>query len=322
MIRLPVLSRVSGAIASGFESYRFLRNHSPDALLLYGLPTVGVQSLLAAQKFDIPVLFRSIDVLNQLVPWRALVPATRMLERYVYRRVDAIVPVTLHLKNHILEYGVPESRIRVLPSGVDTTMFLPGPRNIGLLRNWGIGANDPVILFMGTIYRFSGLDRIINDFPRLLSRRPAARLLIVGCGEDEERLKTMAAAAGLSANVIFGGLQPYSALPEIIRSSDICINPFEVNGITRDILPTKLFQYLGCAKPVVATKLPGTLPFLSGEEHGMVYSPPDTFVDRIGELLDSPALCKQLGERGREVTTTNYQWRRIAETMVSWLKEL
>ena len=32
MIRFPVLSRVSGAIASGLESYRFLRNHSPDAV--------------------------------------------------------------------------------------------------------------------------------------------------------------------------------------------------------------------------------------------------------------------------------------------------
>ena len=142
------------------------------------------------------------------------------------------------------------------------------------------------------------------------------------CGEDEERLKTLAAAGTLSRNVIFGGLQPYAALPEIIRSSDICINPFELNGITRDILPTKLFQYLACARPVVATELAGTIPFLSGEEQGMVYSPPDTFVDRVGDLLDSPSLCKQLGDRGREVTTQNFEWRRIAETMVSWLNEL
>jgi glycosyltransferase involved in cell wall biosynthesis len=322
MIRLPVLSRMSGAIASGLESYRFLRDHSPDAVLLYGLPTVGVQALLAAEKFDVPVLFRSIDVLNQLVPWRMLVPPTMLLERYIYRRVDAIASVTLHLKNHILTYGVPESKIRVLPSGVDTGMFGPGPRNCELLRTWGIGAQDPVILFMGTMYKFSGLDRIIHDFPRLLSRHPAARLLIVGCGEDEERLKTLTVGAGLSSNVIFGGLQPYAALPDIIRSCDICINPFELNGITRDILPTKLFQYLACARPVVATELPGTIPFLAGEEEGMVYSPLETFVDRVGDLLDDPALCRKLGESARNVITQKYEWQQIAETMVSWLKEL
>ena len=322
MIRLPVLSRLSGAITSGLESYRFLRDHSPDTVLLYGLPTVGVQALLAARQFDVPVLFRSIDVLNQLVPWRVLVPPTRILERYVYRRVNAIVPVTLHLKNHILTYGVPESKIRVLPSGVDTDLFSPGPRNPGLLRGWGIGENDPVILFMGTIYRFSGLDSIINDFPRLLARYPLARLLIVGRGEDEESLKTLAASRGLSQNVVFGGLQPYSALPDIIRSSDVCINPFELNSVTRDILPTKLFQYLACGKPVVATELPGTVPFLGGEEHGMVYASVDACLDRVADLLANSAVRRQLGERGRDISVGKYQWRSIAETMVSWMKEL
>src|SRR5262245_17183832 len=185
MIRLPVISRISAAVTSGIEAYRFLRDYSPDAVLLYGLPTVGIQSLLAARRFDVPVIFRSIDILNQLVPARVLVPVTRMMERYVYNRVDAIMTVTLHLKNQLLSYGVPEGRVTVLPSGVDTGMFSPGPRNCALLRNWGIGPDDPVVLFMGTIYKFCGLDRVISDFPRLLSRHPRAKLLVVGTGESE-----------------------------------------------------------------------------------------------------------------------------------------
>jgi glycosyltransferase involved in cell wall biosynthesis len=322
MIRIPVVSRISAAITSGMEIYRFLRDYSPDAVLLYGLPTVGVQSFLAARHFDVPVVFRSIDILNQLVPSRTLVPVTRIIERYLYNRVDAILTVTVHLKNHILSYGVPEHRVSVLPSGVDTHMFSAGPRNEELLQNWGIGPGDPVILFMGTIYKFSGLDRIIRDFPRLLSRHPRARLLIVGCGEGEEALKLSAVDSGIAGNVIFGGLHPYAALPDIIRSSDICINPFELNSITRDILPTKLFQYLACGKPVVATPLPGTMPFLAGEEHGMVYCSLDDFVDRIADLVDTPARCKELGRKGVEVTTANYEWTRIAETMASSMAEL
>src|SRR5262249_9846459 len=105
-------------------------------------------------------------------------------------------------------------------------------------------SGDPVILFMGTIYKFSGLDRIIGEFSKLLSRYPAAKLLVVGCGEGESTLKTLAVRAGVSSHVGFGGLQPYAALPDLIRSSDICINHFERNAVARDILPTKLFQYL------------------------------------------------------------------------------
>src|SRR5439155_10361372 len=142
---------------------RFLRDNPVDAVLLYGLPTVGVQTLVAARNRGVPVIFRSIDVLHRLVPFRTLSAATRVLERYIYRNVDAIYTVTLHLKNHILSYSVPESRIRVLPSGVDTAMFSPGPRNDALLQRWNIGPRDPVILFMGTIYKFSGLDRVIAE---------------------------------------------------------------------------------------------------------------------------------------------------------------
>ena len=322
MIRLPVLSRISAAVTSGIEAYRFLRDYSPDAVLLYGLPTVGVQSLLAARQFDVPVIFRSIDILNQLVPSRMLIPITRIVERYVYNRVDAIMTVTVHLKNHILSYGVPERRVTVLPSGVDTRMFSVGPRKDELLRKWGIGSADPVILFMGTIYKFCGLDRVIRDFPRLLSRHPRAKLLIVGCGENEEALKLMAGELGITDSIVFGGLHPYSALPDIIRSSNICINPFELNSVTRDILPTKLFQYLACGKPVVATSLPGTIPFLAGEQHGMVYCSLNDFVDRIADLLDSQAHREELGRKGVEVTRANYEWTRIAETMASRMGEL
>jgi len=321
MIRFPVLSRVSGAVTSGLEVHRFLRDHPVDALLLYGLPTVGVQSLHAARKYKIPVIFRSLDVLHRLVPWRSLALATRVLERYVYANADAIFPVTLHLKNHILSYGVPESRIRVLPSGVDTEMFSPGPRNTSLLQQWGIGPQDPVILFMGTIYRFSGLDRVIAEFPSLIARHSNVRLVIVGCGEDEQRLRRLSTQAGLSEHIIFGGLHPYPALVDIIRSSDICINPFELNGITQDILPTKLFQYLACGKPAVATELPGTTPFLSGPEHGMVYCSLEAFTGCLAELLDSPERRERLGQRGVEVTRARYEWKRIAETMVSWIAE-
>jgi glycosyltransferase involved in cell wall biosynthesis len=204
---------------------------------------------------------------------------------------------------------------------VDADLFSPGPRNHALLEQWGIREGDPVILFMGTIYRFSGLDRVISDYPRVLSKYPDARLLVVGRGEDEQRLKDIAAAAGVLRNVIFTGIQPYAALPDIIRSSDICINPFEVNGITRNILPTKLFQYMTCKKPVLATSLPGTRTFLAGEEHGVVYESLEGFNTALIDLLGAAERRKILGERAYEAARV-YDWRSIAETLASWLKEV
>jgi glycosyltransferase involved in cell wall biosynthesis len=200
-------------------------------------------------------------------------------------------------------------------------IFSPGKRNAGVVRKWNVSEEDRVILFMGTIYRFSGLDRMIQDFPLLTAEYPNAKLLIAGSGDDEARLRRLASERGLSSHVIFTGLLPYDALPDLIRSSDVCINPFELNGVTQNILPTKLFQYLACAKPVVATELPGTIPFLRGEEHGIVYAPLTKFVPALTQLLSDPDRMMQLGKNGARAVHA-YDWHQIAETMAFWMKEL
>jgi glycosyltransferase involved in cell wall biosynthesis len=320
MVRLPVLARISGAITNGLEVRRVLAEKKPDVILLYGLPTVGLQSVMNGRLYDVPVVFRSIDVLNQLAP-RSLAGITKLLERIVYRSVAGIVALTPRLQQHVASYGVPDERIRLLPCGVDTSMFSPGSRSTSLLSRWNIGGTDPVILFMGTIYRFSGLDRVIADFPRVLKRHPQTKLLVVGWGEDEERLKRLAIERQVSANVIFTGLQPYSLLPDIIRASDICINPFELNAITRDILPNKVFQYLACGKPLVATRLPGTEPFLPGEDEGVVYTPQDEVVDRLLELIDDPNRRRRLGENAAAAVQQKYDWKKIAQQMVDMIHE-
>ena len=92
--------------------------------------------------------------------------------------------------------------------------------------------------------------------------------------------------------------------------------------MTRDILPTKLFQYLACGKPLLATKLPGTEAFLESEEQGVVYASGETFVRRLRELVSDPARCRELGRRGEEAMKERYGWRKIAGEIASSLEQL
>ena len=306
IVRIPGLSRISGAVNSGLEVARLLKQGRFDAVLLYGLPTVGVQTLIAAGAYGVPVAFRAIDVSHELVPPALSLP-TRMLESIVFNHTDLNIALTPLVSNYIQDYGVPDSKMRLLPSGVDTEMFSPGESK---------AKDGPVVLFMGTIYRFSGLERVIRDWKQLLAVHPRAKLVIVGAGEDQARLEGLGAE-----NVVFTGMQPYSSLPEFVRSSDVCINPFELNGITEKILPTKLFQYLACGKPVVATKLPGTMPFLRGEEDGVVYTETENTVNALIRLLSDTDSRLKLGERGI-LAARRYDWTEIARQLVSWLEEL
>ena len=285
-------------------------------------PTVGIQTLFSARTHGVPIVFRSIDISHQIVPSPLLVWPTRLIEKVVYKGVDGISALTPRIRDYLQSYGVPESRIRVLPGGVDVECFSPGPRNDNLLSRWGISHSDRVILFMGTVYRFSGLDQVIEDFPALLSRHPSSKLLVVGTGEDMDRLRALSEKVGVNSNIVFTGVQEYPLLPDFIRSSDLCINPFRVNAITQDILPTKLFQYLACGRPLVATELAGTKPFLRGEGEGVVYSDLANFVNAIADLLDSPERCQELGNHASQAMRERYDWKHTVESLMEWMEEI
>jgi glycosyltransferase involved in cell wall biosynthesis len=72
---------------------------------------------------------------------------------------------------------------------------------------------------------------------------------------------------------------------------------------------------------VVATKLPGTIPFLAGEEDGIIYAETADTVNILIQLLSDPEKCRRLGERGVEAAR-RFDWIEIARQMASWLTEL
>jgi len=84
---------------------------------------------------------------------------------------------------------------------------------------------------------------------------PGFRLLVVGAGEQDGELRAEALRIGLAAALIQAGQQPYARLPDLVSIAMIGLLPFQVNDITRDIIPIKVLQYLACGRPVVAAPL-------------------------------------------------------------------
>ncbi|MEK7353783.1 MAG: glycosyltransferase [Chloroflexota bacterium] len=119
-VKIPVLSRISAAITSYFEIKKTIRDKSIDAVVLFSVPTSGLQTISLARKFKIPVFFRSIEIYNRLVPYRVLRPITKLIEKRVYSSVDAVLPNTPQYQKYVISMGVTESIVRLLPFPMDT----------------------------------------------------------------------------------------------------------------------------------------------------------------------------------------------------------
>jgi len=321
-IKVPGLSRLS----AGWTSYRLIeklvRDEKIDAIVLYSVPTTGLQTLRVARKYDIPVLFRSIDILNQLVVAPLLRPITRWLEKKVYAGVDKILALTPGLTRYVVGLGADEGKVSLLLMPVDTGIFHPQPPSEELRARWGLGEKDPVVLFMGTLFDFSGLDSFIPAFRKVTEAISGARLLIVGDGPQRPRLETIIDEQKLRESVTITGFQPYETMPEYINLADVCINTFDFVDATRDIFPGKTVQFLACGRPFVATALPGMQAVIPGEEQGIIYVK-DTagMVEAVKDLLVSPERRARLGKAGLEYVRRAHSHESIARQLEEKIKE-
>lgn len=294
-VRLPAISRMSAFISYFFLIDKVIREQQIERIILYAAPTNGIQTLLLARFHNIPVLFRSLDVLHQIVPSKLLRIPTLILERAVYIFADGISAITHKLVDYIVTLGAQPGRCSYLPTGADGDLFFSQPKDQELLASLGLKADDLILLFSGTMYNFSGLTRIVRGLPEHLARIPNLKLILVGHGEQAEELNKLIHDLGLQKQVLMVGLVPYSEVPKYINLADVCINPFDINEITDIIFPSKIYQYLACGKPVIATRLNGMLDIFPPDlpENGVFYFETTTQFFEIIEQVCSLKICSK-----------------------------
>jgi len=321
-IKTPFLDRASAFFTHYFEIEQAIKEKEIDAIVLYSVPTNGLQAINLARKHGVPVIFRSIDILHMLVPHKILRPVTFSLEKWVYSYVDKILTLSPKLSDYVIRMGADRNKVELLPFGVDMNKFNPDVDTRELKEKLGITEDDKVIVFIGTLFEFSGLDSYLEQFPKVVKEIPETKLVIVGGGALLGKLKKLVVDLKLTESVILTGFQPFDMMPQYINLADVCINPFEVNSATRDIIPGKIIQYLSCAKPVLATPLPGMISLLSGPERGIVYSNVNEFAENTIEVLKDSEMARTIGENGYRYVKNNHDERKIAHKLDRILNQM
>jgi glycosyltransferase involved in cell wall biosynthesis len=281
--------RITCAVRSVVSMYRIMRQVRPDVVILYSVPTNGWQSIIAAKLLRIPVIFRAIDV-SHLLRKTVFQSLVKIAEKYVYRRSDLVIANNPVLASYCETNGVPRRRCTYIFPG---TTELPAD-GVTKFANDG-WAN---VVFMGTLFRFSGLEwflRLVADTP--LARRDI-RLEIIGDGEDRKNLENLVSDLGLDTNVRFRGRVPFELLRPAMSSAKVGIIPFRESTVTRLALPGKVPQYLQVGLATVSTRLDG-LQSLLPEGAGVLYrSKGNEFIEVVLELLEDSSKREKLVEDG------------------------
>ncbi|MHB8545758.1 MAG: glycosyltransferase [Nitrosotalea sp.] len=300
---------------------KIIKEKKIDIILLYGVATNGIQTVQAAKEFGIPVMFRELDVAHGLINIPIVRYMAKRCEKYVISNSRFIFTTTPELSRYVISMGAKNENQEVFNLGINLELFKPLEKDLILLNQFEMKVNDKIIVFMGTLYDFAGLDDIISNFNILKKSIQNIKLLIVGGGHAQTHLQNLIKDKNLEKDVKITGFIAQDKIPKHIALAEICINPFQINFVTDSILPTKILEYMSCGKPVISTPLRGTKELLPDEKFGIIYSSQENFIKTIIDLLLNEEKMKELGKNGLAYVKSNHDWNKLSEKLLQKFDE-
>lgn len=216
-------------------------------------------------------------------------------------------------------FGVPRKRVTLIPLGIDLSEFEPLPPR-GLFRQrFSIPDDAPMVLFLGRLHAYKGLDLLVRAFQQVTSRLPEGRLVIVG--RDDGYLSTLRALItelGLDGQVVLTGpLYGQDRIPAYMDADLFALTPSHAEQ-------TSLAALEACAAgtPVVVTRQ-APIPWLEEYDAGLTvsYSAPE-IAEALASLLQAPEWRAHMGDAAQTLVRDKFAWPRVIGALESLYREV
>ena len=248
------------------------------------------------------------------------------MEKVMYRTATFIVTVGEGYREKLVkEKSIPENKLAIVMNGVDTERFYPMPKDERILSEYGLTGKF-VCSYIGTIGMACGLRTVLNAAEKLKEQGDdSIRFLLVGDGALREELEKEAGKRQLN-NVIFTGRRPKNEIPSWIASSDVNLVHLKKTDLFTTVMPSKIFESAGCARPVIIGVEGFAKDFILKADAGIAMEPEnaDDLIHALLEMKSNPDFCRKLGENAYKNISTKYNrdqqakdYLEILETILS-----
>lgn len=252
------------------------------------------------------------------------IPTGRAVLRRIAREASLLTAVSGWTERVLRGVVGPGPRIELLPPGVDTTLFHPDVSDEFVRGRHGIDGG-PVICSVSRLVPRKGQDQIIRALPEIANEFPGVRLLIVGSGRYERRLRTLARGRRVANKVLFAGMVPYDELPGYFRSGDVFAMPCRSRtlGLEVEGFGGVFLQALAVGRPCVIGDSGGAPELSRDGEAGVVVDGRSSRA--VGEgiltLLGDPQRAFKMGTAGADWVHRDLSWDAIASRLRDLLSD-
>ena len=288
-----------------------LERRRPEVVMAMSPPlTLGLAAWLTSRLRRAPFVFNVQDVFPDVavevgaISNQGVIRLLEGLERFVYRRADAVTVLSEDLRSNVESKIVraettdrAAETVRVIPNFVDTEQIRPQARENSYRSEFGLGTRT-VVMYAGNL-GFSQPLELMVEAARELAHRDDVVFVINGDGSRRQELVSL--ASGLD-NVVFADFQPVERLAEVLAAGDVHVIALR-RGLARASVPSKLYSILAAGRAVLASLDSGTevATVVSSQRAGIAVAPQDqaAFTAAVLELVDNSDLAA-MGSAGRQ----------------------
>lgn len=285
-------------------------------------PMNSIAGLLAKRLKKIPVLLDCDDyevgLGNFQRDWMKRVIG--FFENWTPGQVDLITTNTFFTKDRIMRLGIPESKLVYLSNGVDLNRFRHPDHEAVIQKKTELNLHgDSVITYVGTLSLTSHpVNLLLEAFPIIQHSLPNTKLLIVGGGEDYEKLRILASELEIAANTIFAGRVDPASVPIYYALSTVTVDPVHDDLVARGRSPLKMFESWAMGVPFVTADV--------GDRRRLFGDPPAGILAQAGDakslaaailaVLQNQTLANTLIQTGKK-RAAHYSWDRLGAEIES-----
>ncbi len=265
--------------------FRLIGKIKPDIIHVHAPNFFSCSAIPAAKLKKIPIIATvhraEIDKLGNPIFF---------LRKHALARFQKIVAVSNYSKSLALKAGVDESKICVIHNSCNEVFFYQKDKVMARI-NRKLPSDKKIILFVGNLIKIKGVYTLIESLKILRSSIPELLLLIIGQGEEIERLESLAASYDLNSNIKFCGWLPQKDLPELYNAADIFVLPSITEGHS-----VALLEAMAVGLPIVASRTGGNIETIEDGVNGFLFETgnAEKLAEKLGMILTNRNLRQMM----------------------------
>lgn len=298
-IAIPGYPGMQFGLPADFRLKKLWHDRLPDLVYIATEGPLGMSALATCRRLGIPAitgLHTNFHQYSRHYGLGLIAPVIRRHLRRFHNRSQATLVPTRAMANDLRQQGF--DNIQVWPRGVDSELFRPMSRDLGLRRQWGLRDGDLAVLYVGRIAPEKNIDLVVQSFQAIRAYRPKSRLILVGDGPARERLAKRCPGA------IFTGPKLGQELARHYASADLFLFP----SLT-DTFGNVVLEAMASGLPVAAFNQAAAAELIQHQANGCLVDgeDDDSYIGGVLDIASQHATLERLGRAARE-TAIKHHW--------------